>query len=168
MRNYHYDLKDPLRPLIRSTVANPGSLPPKGAVRIAPPAQEDIPEGMVPVWDGGAWALAEDHRKEKGWVNGAATVIENVGPYPVGWSDSPPPPTAAELVAADRAEKLSRLAAIDWESIRPLRAVAEDVATEADSQKLADLEAEAAGLRASLPAAPPAPMDEPAGGGGNA
>ncbi len=38
-------------------------------------------------------ALTEDHRRERGWVNGVETVIEGFGPYPEGWSAAPPPLT---------------------------------------------------------------------------
>jgi hypothetical protein len=73
-----------------------------------------------------------------------------------GWSydgaafSPPPPPTEAELKAQRRAEILSRLAALDIESIRPLRAVADDTASDFDRQKLASLETEASGLREGL------------------
>jgi hypothetical protein len=49
-----------------------------------------------------------------------------------------------------RAEILARLAEIDTAGIRPLRAVADNSATDFDRQKLADLDTEAAELRAEL------------------
>jgi hypothetical protein len=59
-------------------------------------------------------------------------------------------PTPEQLAEARRAEILARLAEIDRESIRPLRAVADDNATDFDRQKLTGLESEAAGLRTEL------------------
>jgi hypothetical protein len=52
--------------------------------------------------------------------------------------------------AARREEILTRLAEIDAASIRPLRAVADGTATAFDTAKLADLDSEAAALRAQL------------------
>jgi hypothetical protein len=52
--------------------------------------------------------------------------------------------------AARHEEILARLAEIDAASIRPLRAVANGTATAFDTQKLADLDSEAAALRAEL------------------
>lgn len=49
-----------------------------------------------------------------------------------------------------KTEMLARLSAIDLESLRPLRAIAQGVATDYDSEKLATLEAEAVELRAEL------------------
>jgi hypothetical protein len=49
-----------------------------------------------------------------------------------------------------RSEILSRLDAIDAASIRPLRAISQDEAVQADHDKLAALDAEAADLRAEL------------------
>jgi hypothetical protein len=58
--------------------------------------------------------------------------------------------TPEELAEQRKAEIQARLAEIDTASIRPLRAVADNTATDFDRQKLADLEAEAAALRAEL------------------
>ena len=52
--------------------------------------------------------------------------------------------------AARRAEILARLAEIDAASIRPLRAIADSTAAQADHDKLAALDSEAAALRAEL------------------
>jgi hypothetical protein len=66
------------------------------------------------------------------------------------WLADPPPPSLEELAAARRAKILARLAEIDAVSIRPLRAIAQGEATQADRDKLAALDAEAAELRAEL------------------
>ena len=55
----------------------------------------------------------------------------------------------ADLMSTPEA-KLARLAQIDAESVRPLRAIAENTAEQFDIDKLAALEAEAAALRAQL------------------
>jgi hypothetical protein len=51
-----------------------------------------------------------------------------------------------------RQEIRDRLLAIDAESVRPLRAIVKDEATDFDRTKLAELEAEAAQLRQELAA----------------
>ena len=61
-----------------------------------------------------------------------------------------PPPTPEELAADRKSAILARLAAIDAASIRPLRAIAQGEAVQADHDKLAALDAEAAELRAEL------------------
>jgi hypothetical protein len=62
----------------------------------------------------------------------------------------PPPPTPEQLAAQRKAEILARLAEIDAASIRPLRAIAQGEAVQADHDKLAALDAEAAELRVEL------------------
>jgi hypothetical protein len=52
--------------------------------------------------------------------------------------------------AAKREEIRTRLAEIDAASIRPLRAVAEGTAVQADTAELAELDSEAAALRTEL------------------
>jgi hypothetical protein len=60
--------------------------------------------------------------------------------------------SSAELAEKRRAEILARLAEIDAASVRPLRAIAQGEAVQADHDKLAALDAEAAALRAELAA----------------
>ncbi len=64
--------------------------------------------------------------------------------------------TQAEADALDKQDRItaikSRLSAIDAESARPLRAVIAGTATDADRQKLTNLETEAQTLRAELTA----------------
>jgi hypothetical protein len=114
-------------------------------------APEVIP-GYIPRWNGSAWEQVENHKDLEGYIDGQPYTIKEYGPLPAGWSDTPPPPTPEELAAQRKAEILARLAAIDTDSIRPLRSLAEGAATDYDTDKLADLEAEAAGLRAELAA----------------
>jgi hypothetical protein len=141
------------------------------ATTVAPP--EDIPVGSIPRWTGVAWEIIEDHRqhmdgtgtKQGGtqyWLPGdtyttPARYMEELGPLPDGATLEPPAKTQAELDAERRAEIISRLSAIDTESVRPLRAIADGTATDFDRQKLAAAEAEAAELRAELASIPKAP-----------
>jgi hypothetical protein len=137
------------------------------ATPIAPPA--DIPDGHIPRWTGVAWETVEDHRqhmddagtKQCGtpyWLPGdthtsPARYMEDLGPLPDGAlleQPAAPPPTPEEIAAARKAEILARLAAIDADSVRPLRAIANGEGTDFDTQKLAALDAEAAGLRDEL------------------
>ena len=64
----------------------------------------------------------------------------------------PEPPIQEELNAARRAGIISRLAVIDQESIRPLRALAKGTTMDYDREKLVALESEAVKLREELEA----------------
>ena len=59
-------------------------------------------------------------------------------------------PTPEEIAAARRPEILGRLAAIDAESVRPLRAKVSGTSTPEDDATLAALEQEAGALRVEL------------------
>ncbi|GHV57101.1 hypothetical protein FACS189460_3070 [Deltaproteobacteria bacterium] len=73
------------------------------------------------------------------------------GLYFAGEEPQPTPEEeAAEAAAARRAEIQAELAAIDLASVRPLRAITEGTATDYDRNRLAELEARAAQLRAEL------------------
>lgn len=98
-------------------------LMPAGCVEATPP---ELLECEVARWDGG-------------WV------IE-----PAQAPEPEPEPTPEELAARARAADLTALAALDWQAIRPLRAIAAGTATQADRDKLADLEAQADTIRARL------------------
>jgi hypothetical protein len=121
---------------------------PNNSTRHAP----QIQDGYIPHWTGTGWEQVEDHKGKEGYLDGEPHTIKDYGPLPAGWSDEPPPPTPEELAAQRRAEILGRLAAIDTESIRPLRSLAEGAATDYDTDKLAGLEQQAAELRAELAA----------------
>jgi hypothetical protein len=156
MGNYYYcyDNANPLKPFVRTTFINPNAKPRQNATLI--PCE--VVEGYWPVWTGAGWENIEDHRGEKGYLGGAAFEVSDLGPYPEGWSATPPEPTAEEQAAALKARRIARLAAIDLASIRPLRAMVDETATQDDIDKLAALEAEAAAIRAKL--ANNAPEDE--------
>lgn len=98
-------------------------LMPAGCVEAMPP---ELLEGEVARWDGG-------------WV------IE-----PVQATEPEPEPTPEELTEKARAADLATLAELDWRTIRPLRAIAAGTATQADRDRLADLEAQADAIRARL------------------
>ena len=75
--------------------------------------------------------------------------------HPDRVTDDPPPPVlpepAPEKAAALRAEIIkARLKRLDFESIRPLRAILDGTATDEDSEKLSGLEAEVWLLREEL------------------
>lgn len=74
---------------------------PHNATYVAPP---EAPDAHVAWWDGAAWALAEDHRGQQGYLDGQPHTITALGPLPAGWSDEPSPPSLAEAQAARRAE----------------------------------------------------------------
>jgi hypothetical protein len=123
-----------------------GLLPNNATHTPAPEAQE----GYIARWTGTAWEQVENHKGEQGYLDGKPHTINAYGPYPAGWSVTPPSPTLEELAAQRRAEILSRLTEIDAASVRSLRAIAQGVAVQADHDKLAALDAEAAGLRTEL------------------
>ena len=63
-----------------------------------------LKKGFVPCWDGKKWGQVEDHKGESGYVNGQPHTINEYGPLPDGWSDTPPPPSLADAKAAKQAE----------------------------------------------------------------
>jgi hypothetical protein len=83
-------------------------------------------EGYWPRWpleDPGAtdWEQVEDHKGKEGYVNGERATIKDYGPLPDGWSDTPPPPTFAEALAAKLGEVMAGYGAAfaDMEKIYP-------------------------------------------------
>lgn len=138
---YQYDLKGYYAGPIESY-----GLLPNNATFTAPTEEE----GYIPRWNGKAWEQVEDHKGESGWINGEPHKIEAYGPYPEGWSATPPEPTQEEKNAARIAEIKAELVQLDNESVRALRAILNEKGTDADKTKLAELEAQAEGLRAEL------------------
>jgi hypothetical protein len=69
---------------------------PNNATHTAPPAEQS---GHVLHWTGAAWEQIENHKGEEGYLNGEPYTIKDYGPYPEGWSTTPPPPTPDELEA---------------------------------------------------------------------
>ncbi len=75
-------------------------LVPNNATHFAPPEPQ---EGWIPRWTGERWTLAEDHKGKQGYINGESYTINEYGPPPEGWSDTPPPPALAEVVSGKQA-----------------------------------------------------------------
>lgn len=107
-------------------------------------------EGYIPRWNGTAWEQVENHKGEEGWLDGKPHKIEEYGPYPDGWSATEPEKSQQEKDAARITEIKAQLTSLDNESIRALRAIANDKGTDEDKAKLAELETQAEGLRAEL------------------
>lgn len=144
--NHYFDQNDQIKPYTHSLGANPGSLPPANAVRVAP----EMADGFWPCWDGEKWVQIEDHRGQKGWLNGEESTIGNLGPLPAGWSDEPPELTQEEIEAARIEAIKAELIRLDMDSIRPLRAIDSGNDTQEDHAKLSKLELRAATLRTEL------------------
>lgn len=126
MKIYHYSATGEFigEGLADESPLEPGVfLIPANAVSIAPPPFDAAVERVK--WTGDFWTH------------------EALPPPPV----EPPPPSAAEIRAG---EIRARLAAIDADSVRPLRAVVAGTASAFDTDKLAALDVEAAALRAEL------------------
>ena len=120
MLNHYFDLKHPLRPYTHTAPANPGSMRPDNALRVALPfeftgdgraVKQNVSPEYQNLWPGeikGAWVLIEDHRGEKGWLDGQETEIKDFGPLPLGWSAETPEPAPEEMEAleleSDKAE----------------------------------------------------------------
>jgi hypothetical protein len=85
----------------------------------------------------------EDGTEAK-WINSGLTPIAEAD------ADALRVPTAAQLATQRKAEIISRLAEIDAASVWPLRAIAQGEDVQADHDRLAALDAEAAGLREEL------------------
>ena len=73
---------------------------PNNATRTAP----TLKKGFIPCWDGKKWGQVEDHKGESGYINGQPYTINEYGPLPDGWSDTPPQPSLADAKAAKQAE----------------------------------------------------------------
>ncbi len=119
---------------------------PNNATHTAPEEKE----GFISHWNGAAWEQVENHKDEQGYLDGQPYTIKEYGPYPVGWSATPPEPTEDEQLQQEVERIKARLREIDSESSRPLRAIAAGSATVEDTAKLAALDAEAVALRTEL------------------
>lgn len=132
-----------------SAQTNPGSLPPNNAIRVAPPTQNGFWPILNPVGNG--WNMIEDHRGIQGWLNGEQHTITELGPYPEGWSQTAPETDdSSSSIEARRTQILRRLAVIDAETIRPLRAIANESAVDYDLSRITALDTEAQNLRMEL------------------
>lgn len=75
-----------------------GQALPNNATYAAPESKA----GFIPHWNGGEREQVENHKGEKGYVNGQHIEIEEYGLLPEGWSITPPPPTLEEAKAAKK------------------------------------------------------------------
>ena len=107
-------------------------------------------DGLIPRWNGDKWEQVEDHKGEQGYLDGEPFTVNEYGPLPEGFSLEPLPPSPEEQKQSRVTEIKSRLAEIDLESVRPLRAKVHGTATQEDDAKLTALETEAEALRAEL------------------
>ena len=78
--------------------------------------QDDWPEiksGFIPRKFEGkrGWEQVENHKGEQGYVNGQAHTITEYGPYPDGWSATPPEPTQEEQIQTAMADFENRIQA---------------------------------------------------------
>jgi hypothetical protein len=172
-RYFYYDDSHPERPFTRMVYTNGKiALPPGTFTELVP---ETPGPGQVNCFVDGAWVLKEDHRGEYGFLDGVSFMVNEIGPYPEGFTLQRPDEDQTEEWERLRKEDLLRkLEEVDQKAIRPLREIAiaassEDV--EYSEGKLAELEAEAASLRAALAETPEwnsaePPPEEPSGQGG--
>ena len=113
----------------------------------------------------GQWIQVENHRGEKGYVDGRPYTMMDYGPYPDGWSTEPPLPTVDELFARLRAARdtqlRSRYDAAIAQLNRQLRITVTDAERTAITAQIASWDAWAVAL-CNLPTLPGAPWD---GGG---
>jgi len=119
---------------------------PNNATYTAP----QVTEGHIPHWTGEAWEQAEDHKGLEGFVDGKPHTITDYGPFPTGWSDTPPEPTESELCAQRMAEIKGELQALDTAKVRPMSAIIDGTATDDERTRLAELNAQADELRGEL------------------
>ncbi|MDY0258514.1 MAG: tail fiber assembly protein [Desulfovibrio sp.] len=113
MQNYYFDNTHPLHPYTYSMYATPGTFPPLNALRKELPAEKD---GIHFGEKDGEWVEIEDHRGKSGYVNDEPFLIQDFGPLPEGWSDTPPLPPpliVEELFERLRNERNARVTATD-------------------------------------------------------
>ena len=122
---------------LRESPLEPGvSLVPAFCTTTALP---EVPTGYAACWNGSAWVLVDDHRGEAGYINGAASVVTDLGAYPEGWSTMPPAPAPNAAIDA-------QIQAL--ENTVTQRRLREAALTEAGKAWLADVDAQIAALRA--------------------
>ena len=111
MQNHYFDITHPLQPYTHSLAAMPGTVAPVNALRGEKPTAKT---GFWPAEKNGKWEDIEDHRGKEGYLKGQPHTIEEYGPLPDGWSDTPPPPTTEELFARLRDQRYTRINSVLW------------------------------------------------------
>lgn len=74
----------------------------------------DTKDGYIQMVDGNRWKYCEDHKGKSGYVNGQPHTINEYGPLPEGWSDTPPPLTTEELFDRLRGQRDARINSVLW------------------------------------------------------
>ena len=92
---------------------------PNNATRTVPQEQD----GHIPRWTGEAWEQVENHKGEQGYVEGTPFEIKEYGPYPGGWSATPPEPTPEENARARMAEIDAEIRELEQKALRPMLAI---------------------------------------------
>ena len=122
---------------------------PADATPLQPPVQREKFAVVLNI-AGDAWEYIEDHRGEVGFIKGHPHTILELGPLPFGWSYTAPEAPVEDTTAIRKTQLMQALNNIDTRSIRPLRATVAGAATTDDERILAELESQAAALRAEL------------------
>lgn len=97
MENYYFDADGVFT---GSAPANPDTLPPPNALRIAPPQRPGHWPVLNAARDG--WDLREDHRGKEGWLLGEHCHIATLGSLPEEWSETPPEPERESSIDEQR------------------------------------------------------------------
>ena len=95
----------PLDPLETGAKGEAVWLLPAFSTLVAPPEHT---QGHASRWNGGEWDTIADHRGTSGYVNGEPYTIRELGPYPEGWSFTPPPVPLSEALENARAAIFNR------------------------------------------------------------
>lgn len=122
-QNNYFDQHIPCGPLLTRCPPTKDSMLPANALQGSTPTSK---AGYHPGEKNGKWIQIEDHRSEEGYLDGQPHTISDFGPYPDGWTTTPPQPSAEEQAEQRRQEIRSRLSAIDMKSVRPLRAMLQE------------------------------------------
>ena len=83
---------------------------PNGATHVRPPVQKD---GFAIRFDGKKWEYVEDHKGKSGYLDGKPFTMNEYGPLPKGFGETPPPPSADELAGQVRSKRDALLAETD-------------------------------------------------------
>lgn len=99
---YGYDADDiytapepfSIDPLESEIAGKPVWIQPGNTLVVAPGKRR---KGYAQQRAGDVWREVEDHRGKEGFVGGEPFTVKKCGPLPDGWSETPPPPSTADL-----------------------------------------------------------------------
>ena len=115
---------------IKEEISSDGSLP-HNCTTVEP----EMIEGYWPRWTDNAWTQVENHKGEKGYVNREEFEIKEYGPYPSGWSTTPPPLTFEQT----KENKLKEINEAKWREVDAGTVFnGIQINTDADAQRLAN------------------------------